>query len=565
MPSTPRNQHKPPDENDGLPANLDAERFVLGSILLYADTHLSTARAELQPGDFSLEKHQRIYRRILDLDQRAAKVDRVTVAEELKRHRELASCDGLSYLVSLDDGLPRAPHIDAYVGIVKDKAIRRRLISGADALIKRALAPTEDTETVVTAGAEFFHALQTNSNHKEDAAPAVPQWPEPLHEDAYYGVAGDVVRLIGPDSESDPAALLMQFLVGWGNMAGRGPYWQIEADRHYINENAVLVGASSRGRKGTSWGRIVAVLGAIDSHWADPEHNCQLEGVGSGEGLIDAVAGEDKRALVNEGEFARLLAVISRDGSTMSTSLRTAWDKGTLAIVTRQRKERVTGAHVSVIGHITRDELLRRLDATEVANGFGNRMLWTCVSRSKLLPHGGGKPPDLAPVIRRILEATERTRKMGNTRVRFDEQAAELWEQIYKELTERGPGMFGSITSRADPHTARLALMYALLDCATEIRIEHLQAALAVWRYCEASARFIWGDALGDSTADALLRELRAAGADGMTRWDMTNHFGRNKPAAELDRAISVLAERALIRSKKEDSGGRPTTRYWSL
>jgi hypothetical protein len=111
----------------------------------------------------------------------------------------------------------------------------------------------------------------------------------------------------------------------------------------------------------------------------------------------------------------------------------------------------------------------------------------------------------------------------------------------------------------------RLSLIYAQLDRADQIRVEHLRAALAIWDYCAASARFIWSDALGDPTADEILRALRAAGAEGLTRWDITNHFGRNKPAAELDRAIGVVVERGLARFAKEDSGGRPNVRYWAL
>src|SRR5574341_393732 len=105
----------------GLPVNLDAERFVLGSILLDDSLFIQVA-GTLSADDFSLEKHRRIFRRMFELNERGDRIDRVTVAEELMRHNQLESCDGLSYLVSLDDGLPRTGNIDGYLRIVKDKA-----------------------------------------------------------------------------------------------------------------------------------------------------------------------------------------------------------------------------------------------------------------------------------------------------------------------------------------------------------------------------------------------------------------------------------------------------------
>jgi hypothetical protein len=149
---------------------------------------------------------------------------------------------------------------------------------------------------------------------------------------------------------------------------------------------------------------------------------------------------------------------------------------------------------------------------------------------------------------------------MGNTRIHFDHEARALWAEKYHDLTVGRPGLFGDVTARRAPHVLRLALNYALLDCASEIRAEHLRAALAVWRYCEQSALYIWGDALGDPTADAMLRELRAEAR--LTRSDISNRFGNNKPASEIDRAISVLTEHGLIRLQKEDTGGRPVTWY---
>jgi replicative DNA helicase len=126
----------------GLPANVDAERFVLGSILL-DDTWYVIAAGALEADDFSLEKHRRIFRRMGDLQSRGERIDRVTVANELMKCDQLESCDGLGYLVSLDDGLPRIPNIDSYIRIVLDKSTLRRIYFAAEHLQNRCLAGDE--------------------------------------------------------------------------------------------------------------------------------------------------------------------------------------------------------------------------------------------------------------------------------------------------------------------------------------------------------------------------------------------------------------------------------------
>jgi hypothetical protein len=222
-----------------------------------------------------------------------------------------------------------------------------------------------------------------------EPAPTIVGWPDPLKSAALHGPAGELVRLIEPHSEADPTALLLQTLIGWGSLAGRGPHMLVEADRHHTNEYVVLVGTSSKARKGSSWSRVASILRSIDEHWS--QHRL-IHGLGSGEKLIDRAAESDHRALVLEGEFSRLLAVINREGTTLSSVLRNGWDHGHLEVNVRNKEARASGAHVSLIGHITRDELLRRLSDVELANGFGNRILWTCARRSKKLPRGGGKP-----------------------------------------------------------------------------------------------------------------------------------------------------------------------------
>src|ERR1035441_8423442 len=133
---------------NGLPCNVDAERFVLGSILLDGN-QFELIAGTLTDDDFALEKHRRIWCRMNDLHGRGEPIDRVTVANELTKHNELESCDGLTYLVSLDDGMPQIPNLDGYVRIVQEKATLRRTIFAAQGLINRCTLASDGAEEIL--------------------------------------------------------------------------------------------------------------------------------------------------------------------------------------------------------------------------------------------------------------------------------------------------------------------------------------------------------------------------------------------------------------------------------
>ncbi|MBI4455085.1 MAG: hypothetical protein HY644_04215 [Acidobacteria bacterium] len=117
-------------------------------------------------------------------------------------------------------------------------------------------------------------------------------WPEPPSEKAYYGVAGEIAHAIEPHTEADEVAILIQFLVAFGNIIGHHAFYQVEADRHYTNLSTVLVGDSSKARKGTSWGHVKRIFGEIDPAW---QRDRLTTGLSSGEGLIWAVRDENEK------------------------------------------------------------------------------------------------------------------------------------------------------------------------------------------------------------------------------------------------------------------------------
>ena len=245
-------------------------------------------------------------------------------------------------------------------------------------------------------------------------------------------------------------------------------------------------------------------------------------GLSSGEGLIypvrdadDHDPGEgDKRLLIIESEFASTLKVMEREGNTLSAKIRDAWDHGTLTDMTKRERIGTTGAHISIIGHITQDELLRSLTVTERANGFANRFLFVLARRSKFLPSGKGAPlAILEPYFMRFLRTVEAARTRGE--IRRDAEAEELWTIIYPKLEEEVPGLTGAILARGAAQVLRLSLIYSLLDeeeckrLEQAIRVPHLMAGLALWEYCKSSVFQIFGDAVGDPTADKLYRLIK--------------------------------------------------------
>jgi hypothetical protein len=142
----------------------------------------------------------------------------------------------------------------------------------------------------------------------------------------------------------------------------------------------------------------------------------------------------------------------------------------------------------------------------------------------------------------------------------------EMWARTYHELTPHTHGLLGAITSRAAPQIMRLACLYALLDHSPAIRGEHLLAGVALWEYCECSARFIFGDALGDPTVDSILQALRNA-PSGLNRTEISSLFARHKRTEEISRALSVLQESGLARVQTPmgEGTGRPTEVWFAL
>jgi hypothetical protein len=439
-------------------------------------------------------------------------------------------------------------------------------------IIEKAKLTQQQEWKALKRGVPFEH--QNEKSEKDDSEETKGRWPDPIHHQAYYGIAGDLVKLIEPHTEADPVALLVSFLTAVGSVLGNQAHFRVEADRHPARLFCTLVGESSKARKGVSWGHTRRVLGSVDPEW---ELSVQ-SGLSSGEGLIwavrDAIIGSDKngepeitdigvndkRLLIVESEFASTLKMLSREGNILSATIRNAWDTGNLQTMTKSSQAKATNSHISIIGHITKPELLKYLTSTETSNGFGNRFMWFCIKRSKCLPFGGNiNEDDFTAIILKITDVIHYSRTIEE--VQWAEETRPMWAFIYPYLSEGKPGLLGSMTARAEANVTRLALIYALLDQSTLIQPIHLRAALALWAYAENSARYIFREMTGNEDADAIVEALITS-PEGLTRTDVSQFFGRHKTSEVIGQALDLLISLGKVKKEKVPTEGRSKDVY---
>jgi hypothetical protein len=417
--------------------------------------------------------------------------------------------------------------------------------------------------------------------------------PPELEEDAYHGLAGQFVRAVSPYTEATEAGILFHFLPAVGMLVG--PHVHVFAGgKQPARLFVVLVGPTNAGRKGTSYSPVGRLMELVDeTFW---KAQC-VNGLSSGEGLIaylEDKEGKDengklvpveaeKRLYVKEEEFSRVLANMSREGNVLSQVLRSAFDDGNLATLTVNPRH-APGAHVSVIGHITPEELTAQLTDIQMANGWGNRFLWVVVKSDKILPDTKPIPEEVFQPFVRQLQALPRfgacqgKLSKKDRAIPLSDRAQELWCSVYPDLRLDRPGLDGAMISRRAPIVLRLALIYALLDCPLKkvlkgtlevpdldkFQVEeiHLKAALAVWKYAEESAQMLFHSHTGDKLADKLLRLL----ANGpMTRNEFNRHLSY-KDKTNLGSALELLERMSIARKTKlpQEGAGRPTER-WEL
>ncbi|MBC7945912.1 MAG: DUF3987 domain-containing protein [Burkholderiales bacterium] len=467
--------------------------------------------------------------------------------------------------------------------------------------VRRLLDGTRETRTErgTANGKQEIHpddkgnvtARDSASNVEEDRHTNQPQ----PHPTALYGLAGEVGRAAAATTEANEYAVAAGYLTFLSAMIGRGVYLPIGNTWHHARIFTLHVGRSGRGRKGDALSLVQRIRHAVGEH--DPSGDLlgqtHIGGLSTREGLALLIhdgfmAGKeevapihDKRLWCVESEFANVLHQSKRDGNTLSSALRDAWDGVSIRPAIKTSRVWASDPHIALSGAITPSELKNLIQSRELTNGFANRFMIFWSERTRLIEFPAATDQATvntlaqrtAEVIR--LAKGDYPNSKDARRMTLAPQAAELYGGLYRgELNRQGEGdLLAALLERRAPLLLRMAMLFALTDLTLTIERKHIEAACAWVRYWHDSVRFIFSE-VGDTEGAgerAVVGEQIVTYLRGCTEADRSqlhkgcfdNHLSSSKMDGALDDLLRETPPRIeVVREARKDGQGRGRTIY---
>lgn len=372
--------------------------------------------------------------------------------------------------------------------------------------------------------------------------------------EAFQGVLGEAALRSWETSEAPPEAILLSLLTAAGSHLGscRAAFGDT---RYGLNLYSLIVGPSSRGRKGASWGSAKRIIDL-----ALPDFPI-AGGFGSGEALVDYVNNSSTgQVFLLEQEFARFLTSCNREGSSLSMVTRQAWDGERLQAISRTSTPTSTNrAHLSILGHLTSADL-SSISPADLRNGLVNRFIFCASMRSRSLPLGTGMSSyalkELALNIQTAFRRIEtRLAEMITPHLVVMPSPSVATRYMEDELAWSAPVEHEDLLGRFWPNLVRVACILALLDGRSMIEDEHYEAARAIMDFSASSVEWIFADAGDDDVRDSLMWHRRqrlldavcSAGDEGLTIAGQFEAVGRRHKAVYLSALADDLVGRGLV------------------
>jgi putative DNA primase/helicase len=403
------------------------------------------------------------------------------------------------------------------------------------------------------------------------------------------GILGEMVSAACANSEAVPTTVAIHILARFAVTMGRTAYINIGDEQRHLRMNALIVGPTSKGRKGTSAAMPRKLFRKVEDRLGG-ERVRQLTALATGEGLIFQVRdpyydheGElkdpgvsDKRLFCDVSEFAGVLAQARREAATLSTVLRDAFDGVMLTIPTKTSFNQATDSHIVVIGSVPETEIVKTLTSADITNGLANRFPMFYSVRTQSVPFP--KPTDeglMDSFAGHIAAALQQAVTVGEVRMTADAQ--EYWAFLYGEIEEKVfPPRVASLLARQSTYALIFAALLALLGRQREIGPEHLDAAMAWVDYWEQTALFVFSSSEQTEQTvkmrglmDEIVQVVATMGGRGVPHSEvaskLTNKYMKAWPTAKAVKdAVELLQRESPPRLVSEaiTTGGRPSNLY---
>lgn len=430
-----------------------------------------------------------------------------------------------------------------------------------------------------------------------EAEGPAPLAPPSMRPEGFPPLVRAIVDAACASSEAHPVAVAANVIAWFGAAVGRVAFQRIGDLKIHCRPFVLIVGKSGKARKGTAETTAREVFRRADAvlrRQSGTKNVLRFHdgGLSTGEGLAwairDPVEGDekgkgadagvsDKRLVAIESEFANVLSQKERQGNTLSSTLRTMWDGKDREPMTKSDPVRASHPHVVVIGHITGFELRTKASDNDAANGLLNRFVLVHVHRPKLVPLPDPTPEAvLDELAQRLAVAIDyATRRDPHQRDKHEvvmtPEAKDEWRKLYPAITRDRDGKAGGLMARSEVYARMLAMIFALMDCRSEIEPCDIFAALAWVDYWAASVTYVFhGEGEADADDDGLdpfaaevLKLVQAR--PGIKLSEINAHWNRNRTdevRAALEKLMSLAPP--LVRQEIDKAtGGRVAKRYF--
>lgn len=416
--------------------------------------------------------------------------------------------------------------------------------------------PLPESEVIATAT-----GVLARYENKEKTTPK-------LDPKAYYGILGKIINLIKDETEASPEAMLFQGLVILGNLMNRKFYRAVGGSKNYSNAFVVIVGKTSKARKGTSFKDISYIFKKV---WGKDFERRIKRGVSSGEGIIwlirDPVVEEvtnkgkiekktidkgvvEKEVILVEEEFSKLIKVSKRESNTVSEVLRTAFDSDDLQSISKEQPAKATAPLISLIGHITKEEFLQVYNVVDKSNGLFNRILWCHSARTNVIPTPKNFDEiDFSEIEIELNRLKDFIESGEESNVGFSEDGAQVWENFYNQYAHSPDGNNASVKGRTETYVLKIATILAVTDRSTTITADHLEAAIAiVVNYSNEVVDHVFGVSSSESTNEKKVIEYISSNGGVAQRSLIQKRVFHNKVQAhKLDNLRDKLEAQGSI------------------